>query len=304
MKTLFIFILTITTVTLFSSCKRENEEQNFVDDQTARNEEEILSYIAAKGLQMQKDENGIYYKITGTPTGESPDTTFRYVELKYEIRVIPNETPIDTNYKLSGTKKLIAPVINPATGGGSIISPRGIDVFMQLNKQIIFKGQKATLLMNHTQGFGTASTPFLPPYSALRVDLEVVNVKSEEQYISERLQVLGLTATQNVDGVVYARTQVGTGEDVIKDSSKVTVKYIGRRVIDNTIFDSGQSFTFQPYTGVISGWKKGIPLMKKIGEKGYLLIPSKLGYGATGINNIRPYTPLYFEVEILNVTNE
>ncbi|KOY87643.1 hypothetical protein AD998_17235 [bacterium 336/3] len=303
MKTSFIFLLTITIVSFFS-CKRENEEQNFVDDQTARNEQEILSYIATKGLDMQKDENGIYYKISGTRAGESPDTTFRYVELKYEIRLIPNDTPVDTNYKLSGTKKLIAPITNPATGRNAIISPRGIDVFMQLGKQVIFKGQKATLLLNHTQGFGTASTPFLPPYSALRIDLEVVDVKTEEQYISERLQNLGLTATQNVDGVIYARSQIGSGQDVVKDSSKVTVKYIGRRIIENNIFDSGQSFTFQPYTGVITGWKKGIPLMKKVGEKGYLLMPSKLAYGSTGTGNIFPYTPLYFEVEILNVSNE
>ncbi|MCU0439526.1 MAG: FKBP-type peptidyl-prolyl cis-trans isomerase [Raineya sp.] len=304
MKTSLISLFTIITLTFLISCKRENEEQNFVDEQTARNEQEILSYIATKGLQMQKDANGIYYQITGLPAGESPDTTFRYVELKYEIRLIPSEKPIDTNYSLKGTKTLIAPVINPTTGN-AIINPKGMDLFMQLNKQVIYKGQKATLLMNHTQGFGTASTPFLPPYSALRIDLEVVNVKAEEQYISEKMQMMGLVATQNLDGIIYSRTQSGVGEDVTKDSSRVTVKFIGKRVIDNTIFDSSESFQFRPYeAGNILGWRKGIPLIKKVGEKGYLFMPSRLAYGPSGRLGIGPFTPLYFEVEILNVNNE
>jgi len=302
-KTPFIFLLAITIGVLFTACKREDEEQNFVNDQTERNDQEIQSYIAAKGLQMEKDENGIYYRVTGTATGDSPDTTFRYVELKYEIRLITSETAIDTNYKLSGTKTLIAPIINPVQGSNAVITPKGIDLFMQLGQQRIFKGQKATLLMNHTLGFGTASTPFLPPYSALRVDLEVVDVKAEEQYISEKLQSMGLTATQNSEGVVYARTQTSVSQVVAADTASVTVSYVGRRLVDNTIFDSNQGFTFTPITGVIQGWKLGIPLMK-LGEKGYLFIPSKMAYGARGASSIRPYTPLYFEIEILNVIND
>jgi FKBP-type peptidyl-prolyl cis-trans isomerase len=301
---LFIIFFAILSAWITTSCKRENADEVFVNEQIKRNEREIQEYIASKGLQMQKDGNGIYYQVSGTPTGESPDTTYRYVEIKYEVRLIPSETPVDTNYSLKGTKTLIAPVINPASGGSSVIIPRGIDLFMQLGKQVIFKGQKAILLMDHRLGYNTASTPFLPPYAAIRVDLEVVEVKSEEQYISERLQSMGLVATSNREGVVYARTDLGSTQEFVRDSSNVTIKYVGRNVIENNIFDSNQSFTFRPYGGVISGFRLGIPLMK-LGEKGYLFIPSRFAYGSRGSGgSIRPFAPIYFEIEVLDVRND
>lgn len=303
-----IFIAIIGLVVLFA-CKRKDPNADFLAEQLARNEQEIQSYIAQKGLQMQKDENGIYYQVSGTPQSRTPDTTFRHVIIKYETRLIPSETPIDTNYKLSGNKTLTVALLNPTGNSRALITPRGIDIFLQLGKEKMFKGQKATLLMNHTLGYGTASSPFLPPYSAIRVDLELVDLKSETEFIAEKIAELNLPVTQNKDGVIFSLTDVGT-TDLIRDSSTVTVKYIGRRVIDNTIFDASQSFTFKPIGNVINGWRVGVPLMKR-GEKGYLFIPSNQAYRGIGSTNPRtgafvvfPFDPIYFEMEILNVSND
>lgn len=299
---LFLFLLA-------ASCKRKDENVAFVNEQTERNEQEIQSYIAAKGLNMQKDANGIYYQISGSPQGISPDTTFRHVVIKYETRVIPSETPIDTNFSLKGNKTFTFALLNPVGNQRALITPRGIDLFMQLGAGLIFKGQKAILLMNHTLGYGTASTPFLPPYSAIRVDLEVVDVKSESDFILENISERGLVITQSQDGVAYCRTELGSPVDFIRDSSNVTVKYVGRRVIDNSIFDAAQSFTFRPIGNVIQGWRIGVPLMKK-GEKGFLYIPSRLAYRNIGTNRqdgsfaIQPFDPIYFEIEVLEVSNE
>lgn len=307
MKKEHLFVLFICLFAL--SCKRKDESVAFVNEQTARNESEIQSYIAQKGLSVQKDENGIYYQIIGSPAGNAPDTTFRHVVIKYETRIIPSETPIDTNFSLKGNKTFTFALLNPVGNQRALITPKGIDVFMQLNRQKISKGQKAILLMNHTLGYGTASTPFLPPYSAIRVDLEVVDVKSEEEFILEKITSKGLVVTQSKDGVAYCRTELGSSVDFIRDSSNVTVKYVGRRVIDDAIFDANPSFTFKPITNVIEGWKIGIPLMKK-GEKGFLFVPSRLAYRNFGTQrvdgsfSIQPFDPIYFEIEVLEVTNE
>jgi FKBP-type peptidyl-prolyl cis-trans isomerase len=308
MKLLKTFAFIFFTFGLLGSCKRKDPNADFLAEQLSRNEQEIQSYIAQKGLQMQKDENGIYYQIFGSPQSKTPDTTFRHVIIKYETRLIPSETPIDTNYKLSGSKTLTFALLNPTGNNRTLITPRGIDIFLQLGKEKLFKGQKAILLMNHTMGYGTASSPFLPPYSAIRVDLELVDVKSETEFIADKIAELNVPVTQNKDGVIFSLTDVGT-TDLIRDSSTVTVKYIGRRVIDNTIFDANQSFTFKPIGNVINGWRIGIPLMKK-GEKGYLFIPSSQAYKGTGSANnsgsfvVFPFDPIYFEIEILNVTND
>jgi FKBP-type peptidyl-prolyl cis-trans isomerase len=296
-------------IILISSCKRKDTNVEFVNEQTQRNEREIQSYIAQKGLSMQRDANGIYYQIIGSPQGNSPDTTFRHVIIKYETRLIPGETPIDTNFSLKGNRTFTFALLNPTGNQRALIVPRGIDIFMQLGQQRIAKGQKAILLMNHTLGYGTASSPFLPPYSAIRVDLEVVDVKSEAEFILESIASKGLTITQSQDGVAYCRTEFGSSLDFIRDSSNVTVKYVGRRVLDNTLFDANPSFTFKPIGNVIQGWKIGIPFMKK-GEKGFLFVPSRLAYRNFGTQrqdgsfSIFPFDPIYFEIEILDVTNE
>ena len=83
----------------------------------------------------------------------------------------------------------------------------------------------------------------------------------------------------------------------------VKVHYTGK-LLDGTVFDSsverGQPAEF-PLNGVILGWTEGLQLIKK-GGKAKLVIPSSLGYGDRGAGDkIAPFSPLYFEVELLDI---
>jgi peptidylprolyl isomerase len=77
----------------------------------------------------------------------------------------------------------------------------------------------------------------------------------------------------------------GTGP-VANAGSTVTVQYVGVLYKGGKQFDaswndgSGQP-TSLPLTGVIKGWQLGIPGMR-VGGRRLLIIPSSLGYGATG----------------------
>jgi len=51
---------------------------------------------------------------------------------------------------------------------------------------------------------------------------------------------------------------------------------------------------------VIAGWFEGLQLLNK-GAKATFIIPSSLAYGEKGLNIIPPYTPLVFEIEVIDV---
>jgi FKBP-type peptidyl-prolyl cis-trans isomerase len=84
----------------------------------------------------------------------------------------------------------------------------------------------------------------------------------------------------------------------LKQGQSVKVKYSGRLLNDKQ-FDAG-SFNFILGVGqVITGFDEGIAKLK-VGEKGTLIFPSSIGYGAAGAgSDIPPNSPLIFEIEVL-----
>ncbi len=121
-----------------------------------------------------------------------------------------------------------------------------------------------------------------------------------EKYISDNKLNVQTTAS----GLKYVMTQEGKG-DQAQAGKTVRVHYTGR-LLNGTKFDSSYDrndpLEFVLGQGmVIRGWDEGIALLK-VGGKALLIIPSNLGYGARGAGNaIPPFSPLTFEVELVEV---
>lgn len=113
-------------------------------------------------------------------------------------------------------------------------------------------------------------------------------------------------ATTTPSGLSYTDLVAGAGASPTSGKN-VTVHYTGW-LEDGTKFDSsvdrGQPFTFRIGAGeVIPGWDEGVMSMK-VGGKRKLIIPSQLGYGASGAGGvIPPNATLIFEVELLDVAD-
>jgi FKBP-type peptidyl-prolyl cis-trans isomerase len=122
-----------------------------------------------------------------------------------------------------------------------------------------------------------------------------------ETYISENKITVQPTAT----GLYFMETVKGKGP-IAKTGDLVTVQYIGK-LLDGTEFDSsyGRPDPFKFVLGnneVIPGWEEALAMMAK-GGKAKLLLPSAIAYGARNIGPIPPFSPLLFEVELVNIEN-
>lgn len=112
------------------------------------------------------------------------------------------------------------------------------------------------------------------------------------------------TKYTTASGLGYEYKQIGKGAQAVPGSS-VSVHYTGR-LANGTQFDSSrdrnQPFKFKLGQGqVIKGWDEGIALMK-VGDRMMLTIPPQLGYGDRDMGTIPPNSTLYFDVELLDVS--
>ncbi len=155
---------------------------------------------------------------------------------------------------------------------------------------------------------GEEANKFLVTKASFSKDVEAVQRKEIEKLQAERAAVEGEIknrwpqATLTPSGLRFVVHQEGSGKEMPKEGTPVTVHYTGT-LLDGHVFDSsvrrGEPATFA-VGQVIEGWNEALVTMKK-GEKRTLIIPPELGYGPGGYPGvIPPNAYLIFEVELLD----
>lgn len=122
--------------------------------------------------------------------------------------------------------------------------------------------------------------------------------KKDDDAITSYLSKDSINAIKTSSGLYYSVDEEGTGLQV---SAKNTVymKYKGY-LLDGTVFDKDTIGTNIELPNTIKGWQEGIPKFK-VGGKGKLFIPSKLGYGTEATGKIPANSVLIFEVEVIEI---
>lgn len=122
------------------------------------------------------------------------------------------------------------------------------------------------------------------------------SLAAEQQFLSKEKAINGVR--ELADGILLTELTPGTGNKPMAND-QVEVKYVGR-LPDGTVFDKSTQPQWFRLDSVISGWSSALQQMP-VGAKWRLVIPSALAYGADGAGElIPPYTPLVFEIELLN----
>ncbi|WP_455584316.1 FKBP-type peptidyl-prolyl cis-trans isomerase [Bacteroides sp.] len=125
------------------------------------------------------------------------------------------------------------------------------------------------------------------------------NKAAGEKFLAENKTKEGVKTTAS--GLQYKVITEGKGE-IPADTCKVKVNYKGT-LIDGTEFDSSykrkEPTTFRA-NQVIKGWTEALTMMP-VGSKWELYIPQDLAYGSRDQGQIKPFSTLIFEVELLSI---
>lgn len=279
------FLLVLVSGIIGSSCSGFLE--NDVEVTNKKNAQEIADYISQKNLQMLSTTSGMKYSIDQASLGRAAaigdEITFHY-----SLSLL-NGIKVDSTSRINNTPAKIT------LGASNIIT--GFLEALSLLKE----GERGTFIMPSVLGFGSQSSATIPSNSNLRLDLEIIKLRSEDQIIDEYVKATKLTLTEKTStGLRFLRTLEAPGGTQLKAGLLATVKYTGYLAATGKQFDTGQIGVALGDGAVVKGFEEGL-LKMKVGEKATLVFPSSLGYGTTGSSTtIPPYAPLIFNVEIVS----
>jgi len=160
------------------------------------------------------------------------------------------------------------------------------------------------------QVFQTEVTDFMKAQAQVLKKREPAAI---QKYIADNK----LAVKQTADSLYYVIVQPGTGPNAMPNDTAVvnyTGKLLSGKVFDTSVKDEAVKGKlpidpmrqFKPIhipvgqKRVIPGWDEGLQLLNK-GAKAIFVIPSNLAYGERGMSVITPFTPIEFEVEMVDI---
>ncbi|MFH0999752.1 MAG: FKBP-type peptidyl-prolyl cis-trans isomerase [Bacteroidota bacterium] len=290
----------------------------FVNGRRVAEEIEIAKFLSDNNWTFQPLASGLYFNKINKGNGRKV-TEGMFLTFDFEIRLLNGAmlySSIESNYPGSFEY-------------GQPFDTDGLREALGLMRQ----GDEVELLVPSSLAFGAEGRPgMIDPHSPLHYYIRLTSVKTkaendaevekkqkEELAVKESLKLKepsliakyiadnNITVKPTESGLYFISTTEGTGENPVS-GNKVKVHYTGT-LLDGTKFDSsvdrGQPFEFILGQGqVIKGWDEGISMLK-VGGKATLILPSSIAYGDRQAGAvITPFSPLKFEVELLEIIKE
>ena len=209
------------------------------------------------------------------------------------------------------------------------------DFLGSINKcfTLICKNDSAVFIISAIDFFEKTLGNKVPEYlladGKMKVSVNILDIQTAEEYEDEKeafmhwIEDLGeyekvilkqyinnekIDITPNEDGLYYIELQAGFG-DTVTVGDTITIHYEGY-FLNGRFFDSTRQrnepmqFVYGQQWQVIPGIEKALGYMRN-GEKGLVIIPSEMAFGADGsvYSIVPPFTSVVFEIEILSVKN-
>lgn len=268
-------------------------------------------FLQKNQLTLQTSSEGLLYQISKNGSGRTP-AKGDYVLVNYSAMLL-DSTVFDQS-------ELGNPLVFQV-GNHEVI--KGLDHGVQLLK----KGSQATLFMPPSLGYQQYGVKgSVPPNAALIYEVDLLDVMNFDQYdqymrdldereqqayeqsrieqfqkdlkiIADYAEANGLAVRRTNSGLSYGLTKTGKGTP-LKPGTTVKVAYEGY-LPDGTLFDQSEKFEFTLGAAkVIEGWEEGLQFFSP-GSEGWLLVPSKLAYGALSVGKVPANSVLVFKIKML-----
>ena len=281
-----------------------------------------IAVTAKAQTAMQRTPEGAVYQIFTHNAGErikvNDVITFQFIQ------------KTDKDSVLFSTYAAGHPVqaqIQPSKSVGDLME---IFPLLTVNDSAVVKVPTDSIFKGHED----QRPPFFLKGSNLTFTLKIEKVQSLNDAIAERNAALEKTKADEKTGadkyiaahkLVLKTTPTGLRYIITKPSARLKplkgdtllVNYAGRS-LDDKLFDSSiesvakqgglqqPGRTYEPIQvivgtgGVIPGWDEGLLLLNE-GSKATFVIPSNLAYGPQGSGDIKPFSTLVFDVELVKV---
>jgi FKBP-type peptidyl-prolyl cis-trans isomerase FkpA len=277
----------------------------------------------------KKGESGILYNIytdKGNPKIKEGDFISANLVVKNDA-----DSVISSSYDAGQQQPLIVPkpqfkgdIVDAlkllGEGDSATIKVSADSIFKQTQRPPSFKGkyivydikvEKVIAKGKMTdQEFQSKVTDYVQAQATLTKNQEPGKI---QKYIADKK----LTVARTDSGSYYVITKKGTGP-LVAPGDTVAINYTGT-LVNGKMFDSNikedaikgklNGAASRPYAPirfpvgqrkVIMGWEEGLQLLNK-GAKATFIIPSKLGYGEQGNQIIGPFSPLVFDIEVVDI---
>jgi FKBP-type peptidyl-prolyl cis-trans isomerase len=286
----------------------------------------IVSAVLAIGMlscstDYQKTKSGLVYKIF---PGGSKDSVAKFNNvIKFNVLYKINDSVLyDSHGKMPqffGVSPQDSGSYSPfelftlLRKGDSVVTTQSVDTLFKkgMQQQIPFakKGDQIKTYIKILEVFRTDSVARKDYEAEMAKDKPRQEKETEEAQAKQKgkeekemqayFSANKITPVRAPKGTYVLIKEKGNGEPAAVGKF-VTVKYSGKGLVNNQVFDAGV-YVFQVGPGnAIQGWHDGIPLFNK-GGKGTLFVPGTLAYGQDGPAG--PFATLVFDVEILNVSD-
>lgn len=268
----------------------------------------FVVFFSCKNQEFKTHKSGLKYKFVLQNKKTEPIQKGSIVVLIFKTFTLDNKM-------LEQSDVFRVQLENPSHSGGAIE-----DALAMMRK-----GDSAQFLINAKNYYNITRQQLVPKEikqdDDVRIDVKIVDVFSlatyqqeqraaekvakrlEDNLLNNYLQQENIKEAATLSGLYIVYEKKGTGKLPVS-GKKLTVHYSGY-FVDGKLFDSSiernEPFTFTFGIGqVIAGWDEGLAKVPE-GSKIRLIIPSSLAYGAKQRGIIPPYSPLVFDIEVLNV---